>query len=450
MIRELLERTDLVHKNETVEVPQLLAYPSVPSQEEAMNSVHSNRGAIVTVDGQDVGVVGQEVFVRDQDNPGHPPWSGVLVGATESGMVIVLDSRMDYEVKEIPPIQLAPTNECIMYSIKEGNFIREAEAKNFLMQSEIKQEPEGSGTKPWNIVLWMLNGQYVTHQHTPDNNSTFSGHYHGTDYGAAVKEFLERCEEWGLKVVAPGEANESVTNESTLVRKFIMERALSREARDVLDTFLDDSDGTKQYYSMQFADMKGDEFYAFVLNNALDYYRGDAEESPSAEESYLILQREKEALPKNESVNEEKYVVNVGNIGNITCKDKAEAEETYKEYVEQSKSGKGRAGGESVYLMVDGEPEKEYFGTNTDESIKEKYEPFSGTEEELKDFVKNTPLTIHYPGTTGMIVGVEKDSVFAIENQYGKKNVIAMLDALEDRYKHLLDDAPMVTTYETK
>jgi hypothetical protein len=66
----------------------------------------------------------------------------------------------------------------------------------------------------------------------------------------------------------------------------------------------------------------------------------------------------------------DKYVVNVGNIGNITCETMAEAEKTYKEYVSQSKSGKGRASGEDVILMVDGEPMEEYFGTNGDEYAK--------------------------------------------------------------------------------
>ena len=61
-----------------------------------------------------------------------------------------------------------------------------------------------------------------------------------------------------------------------------------------------------------------------------------------------------------------KYVVNVGNIGNISCKTKAEAEKTYNEYVMQSESGKGRAGGEYVGLMIDGEPVKEHFGSNMD------------------------------------------------------------------------------------
>jgi len=48
----------------------------------------------------------------------------------------------------------------------------------------------------------------------------------------------------------------------------------------------------------------------------------------------------------------------------------AEAEKTYKEYVEQSESGVGRASGEYVGLYVDGEPVKEHFGTNEDEYAK--------------------------------------------------------------------------------
>jgi hypothetical protein len=57
------------------------------------------------------------------------------------------------------------------------------------------------------------------------------------------------------------------------------------------------------------------------------------------------------------------YVVNVGNIGNVECKNKKEALEVFKDYVEQSKSGRGRAAGESVYVLEDGEPIKEYIGT---------------------------------------------------------------------------------------
>ena len=57
------------------------------------------------------------------------------------------------------------------------------------------------------------------------------------------------------------------------------------------------------------------------------------------------------------------YVVNVGNIGNIPCDSLLEARDVYNEYVEQSKSGMGRAGNEYVGLYMNGEPMFEYFGT---------------------------------------------------------------------------------------
>jgi len=76
----------------------------------------------------------------------------------------------------------------------------DTEQRHFIMQSETRIEPKGSGTKNFSIVLWQLNGQYVTHFYTADNNSTFEGHYHGRDLTAAVKEFAERCESWRLKI----------------------------------------------------------------------------------------------------------------------------------------------------------------------------------------------------------------------------------------------------------
>ncbi len=58
------------------------------------------------------------------------------------------------------------------------------------------------------------------------------------------------------------------------------------------------------------------------------------------------------------------YGVTIGNIGNaLATTNLREAEETYKEYVEQSKSGIGRACGENVILWRDGEPWKEYKGS---------------------------------------------------------------------------------------
>ena len=72
----------------------------------------------------------------------------------------------------------------------------------------------------------------------------------------------------------------------------------------------------------------------------------------------------------DEEDNEDKsvYSVSVGNVGNIACADKAEAEKTYAEYVEQSNSDSGRASGENVSLMKDGEPIKDHVGKNANES----------------------------------------------------------------------------------
>jgi hypothetical protein len=56
-----------------------------------------------------------------------------------------------------------------------------------------------------------------------------------------------------------------------------------------------------------------------------------------------------------------RYEVVVGNVGNVhTGGSKATAMTYFREYVEQSKSGCGRAGGEDVTLFKDGEIIKEY------------------------------------------------------------------------------------------
>lgn len=57
------------------------------------------------------------------------------------------------------------------------------------------------------------------------------------------------------------------------------------------------------------------------------------------------------------------YEVIVGNIGTVySGNSKTEAERHYREYVSQSKTGRGRAGGESVALMCEGEILKEHLG----------------------------------------------------------------------------------------
>ena len=58
-----------------------------------------------------------------------------------------------------------------------------------------------------------------------------------------------------------------------------------------------------------------------------------------------------------------KFKVIVGNIGMATdTDDRAEAERDFHGYVADSKANYGRASGEDVTLMVDGEPELEYTG----------------------------------------------------------------------------------------
>ncbi len=57
------------------------------------------------------------------------------------------------------------------------------------------------------------------------------------------------------------------------------------------------------------------------------------------------------------------YQVIVGNIGTVYDGDsKQEAYKVYSDYVHQSKYCKGRPSGESVTIMVDGEPENEFTG----------------------------------------------------------------------------------------
>ncbi len=51
----------------------------------------------------------------------------------------------------------------------------------------------------------------------------------------------------------------------------------------------------------------------------------------------------------------------VGNIGEIQAQSHAEAKRVFREYVAQSKSGCGRASGEPVTLLENGNPIREYF-----------------------------------------------------------------------------------------
>ena len=64
------------------------------------------------------------------------------------------------------------------------------------------------------------------------------------------------------------------------------------------------------------------------------------------------------------------YEVIVGNVGSVySGHNLREAMKKYRTYIDTSKSGVGRAGGESVMLMKNGEPHKEYAGTLSDTEV---------------------------------------------------------------------------------
>jgi len=57
------------------------------------------------------------------------------------------------------------------------------------------------------------------------------------------------------------------------------------------------------------------------------------------------------------------WEVVVGNIGTVyKCSDASYAVEAYNDYVKISKNGKGRAAGESVTLLKNGEIHREHLG----------------------------------------------------------------------------------------
>jgi len=64
------------------------------------------------------------------------------------------------------------------------------------------------------------------------------------------------------------------------------------------------------------------------------------------------------------------FEVIVGNVGSVYSGIQLkEALEHYGEYIQQSKTGLGRAGGEEVVLMKDGEPWKEHVPENPQEFV---------------------------------------------------------------------------------
>ncbi len=83
--------------------------------------------------------------------------------------------------------------------------------------------------------------------------------------------------------------------------------------------------------------------------------------------------RMKKPAPKrNPSKVKRRYEVIVGNVGTIFdetggARVKWNAKKAYLHYVEASLAGTGRAGGEGVVLMEDGEIIAEHFGENNDD-----------------------------------------------------------------------------------
>jgi len=76
---------------------------------------------------------------------------------------------------------------------------------------------------------------------------------------------------------------------------------------------------------------------------------------------------EAEGCPEGAITERQEFSVLVGNVGSIACENKIDAEKSFNEYVEMSKAKYGRASGEDVYLMEDGEPVKEYWGGGVNE-----------------------------------------------------------------------------------
>ena len=80
--------------------------------------------------------------------------------------------------------------------------------------------------------------------------------------------------------------------------------------------------------------------------------------------------RRRKPAPKRNPSN--RYEVIVGNVGTIFdetggARAKWNAKKAYLHYVEASLAGTGRAGGEGVVLMEDGEIIAEHFGENSDD-----------------------------------------------------------------------------------
>jgi len=127
----------------------------------------------------------------------------------------------------------------------------------------------------------------------------------------------------------------------------------------------DDKEGVKKFLSSQDIDLSEYEDETVEASAKVKALRATAELIKSLSIDNNI---EDKFMKKKTNAMTEAYEVIVGNIGTVySGDDMAEAKSTYESYVADSKADYGRAGGEDVTLMVDGEPDSdyEYFGTQS-------------------------------------------------------------------------------------
>lgn len=108
---------------------------------------------------------------------------------------------------------------------------------------------------------------------------------------------------------------------------------------------------------------------------------------------------------------EGKYEVIVSNEGTVYSGDDIEkATKVYNDYVEDSKLGVGRIGGEDVTLMEDGEPIEEYFGNQSENEEDEDAETDDGDWQEHDDIKASKKVTAKVT-SIGFAIGVDSDAM---------------------------------------
>ena len=77
---------------------------------------------------------------------------------------------------------------------------------------------------------------------------------------------------------------------------------MKQEVKDVLDCFLDDDNGTRESFALEFIETREGEFYNFVYDQALEYYENDLnDELLHGGDKYIIsdLKKRIKALKKH-------------------------------------------------------------------------------------------------------------------------------------------------------